>query len=71
MCAGGVTNLIDESRHDPQAGELGREVLDTLGACNQVEEENVFFGNAPGLENLNRHGSRATCISALDGLRHE
>lgn len=65
-----MTNLVDESSHDPQARELGRKVLDTFGACNQVEEQNVLLRHTSGLENLDSHGCGATCTIALDELRH-
>jgi len=65
-----MANLIDESRHDPQARELGRKVLDALGAGNQVEEQDVFLRHASSLENLDSHGCGATCTIVLDGLWH-
>ena len=54
------TYLIYEGRHDPELGELGSKVLDTLGAGDQVQEENTLLRNASRLEHIDGHDGRSS-----------
>jgi hypothetical protein len=51
----GWTHLVNEGSDHFKSWEFGGEVLDSFGAGNQVQKQDMVLRDAPGFEDLHGH----------------